>query len=251
MIANVTTGISSHSNTREDRLQHGALVFSDRKESRALSRHLGQALSDRLGIAQRPVQSIPVGNTLLHVGDQVTRLAFLVSGRVDLVVHQQGDDGGRIIPVSFGAGEVVLLSQLFSDRQSLVDLVSAEDLVLRWVPIAELEETLLQDRELLLLLVRFLSHRLREVQGRERAWIERGVHERVCAILARLAHAAPRDEGGRPIIVATHEELAARSGVSRPKMSQELKRLEQAGRLRLERGCIRIIDLKDLFDPGG
>jgi hypothetical protein len=32
-------------------------------------------------------------------------------------------------------------------------------------------------------------------------------------------------------------------------LSQELKRLEMAGRLKLDRGSIRIIDLADLFDP--
>ncbi|MGC1173529.1 helix-turn-helix domain-containing protein [Polaromonas sp.] len=54
---------------------------------------------------------------------------------------------------------------------------------------------------------------------------------------------------GALYITTTHEELSACSGVSRPKLSQELKRLELKGRVKLERGSIRIIDLANLFDP--
>jgi CRP-like cAMP-binding protein len=44
------------------------------------------------------------------------------------------------------------------------------------------------------------------------------------------------------MIAVTHDKLAARCGLSRPKLSQELKRLELAGTLRLHRGAIEIVD---------
>ncbi|MCW5658340.1 MAG: Crp/Fnr family transcriptional regulator [Burkholderiaceae bacterium] len=223
----------------------------DRRESREISRELARRLSERLGVSARPVQQAVAGATLLRAGDLVTRLPFVVQGRVDSVLHMHGGDGGRIIPVSWGDGEIVLLSHLFINRPSFVDLVAGASLSLRWASVAEIEQSLLDDNELLVLLVRFLAQRLREVQTRERGWVERGVHERVCATLARLAQQSIRDAAGHALIVATHEELAERSGVSRPKLSKELKRLETEGRLKLERKAIRIVDLKDLFDPAG
>jgi CRP-like cAMP-binding protein len=221
----------------------------DRRESREISRELARRLAERLGVSARPVQEAVAGATLLRAGDLVSRLPFVVQGRVDSVLHMHGGDGGRIIPVSWGDGEIVLLSQLFINRPSFVELVAGANLSLRWASVAEIERVLLDDNELLVLLVRFLAQRLREVQTRERGWVERGVHERVCATLARLAQQSERDEAGHALIVATHEELAERSGVSRPKLSKELKRLETEGRLKLERKAIRIVDLKDLFDP--
>ena len=204
---------------------------------------------DRLGLADNAVQAVPAGATVLRTGEPFSRLPYVVSGRLDSVLHLQGADGGYIIPVSFAAGEVAFLSQLFSHQPSFVDLVAGEASSLQWLPMAAIERLLLEDPALMVQLVQFLVHRLREVQARERGWLERGVHERVCATLTRLAHHAPRAPDGTVSILATHEELSARSGVSRPKLSQELKRLEQAGRLHLERGSVRVINLANLFDP--
>lgn len=219
-----------------------------RTESRQLSRELARRLEVRLDLLRHPVQHASSGSTLIAAGDRVLRLPFIVQGRIDSVLHLMGSEGGRVLPVSWENGEVALLSYLFTQQPSTVDLVAGSDLAVRWAAVADVEAALLAEQELLILLVRFLAQRLREVHLRERGWVERGVHERVCATLARLAKQAPRDDGGHPVIAATHEELAERSGVSRPKLSQALKRLEQAGRLRLERKSIRILDLDRLFE---
>ena len=221
-------------------------MTSPSQPSGALSRALALALAAPLGLTARPLQRVAAGITLLRAGDDANRLAFLVSGRVDAVLHGHGGDSAAVVPLAFGAGEIVLLSQLFCERRSGVDLVVGEDAALRWVPIDEIEHALLQDRDAMLLLVKFLAQRLREVQVRERAWAGRGVHERVCAALARLAaEQAPRADG-RCLIAMTHEQLATRCGVSRPKASTALKRLEHAGQVRLERGAIEVLDLAGL-----
>jgi CRP/FNR family transcriptional regulator len=219
-----------------------------RTESRQLSRLLAQRLDMRLGLSHRLLQQASSGTLLIAAGDRVSRLPFIVQGRIDSVLHLLGGEGGRVLPVSWEAGEVVLLSYLFTQQPSTVDLVDGSEIAVRWAAVADIEASLLDDQELLVLLVRFLAQRLRKVQVRERAWVERGVHERVSATLERLARLAPRNDAGHPVIIATHEELAERSGVSRPKLSQALKRLEQAGRLRLERKAIRIIELERLFE---
>lgn len=222
---------------------------TERKESRAISQRLADAFVQHLGLADAPLQQLPLGAVVLHAQQPVDKLPIVVSGRLDSVLHLQGEEGNFIIPVSFGPGEVVFLSQLFSHQPSFVDLVVGEAATVRWLAMTQLEDLLLADSGLMVELVRFLVQRLREVQARERAWLERGVHERVCATLARLAHQQTPGPDGTLSILATHEELSARSGVSRPKLSQELKRLESEGRLKLERGSIRIIDLGNLFDP--
>jgi CRP-like cAMP-binding protein len=219
------------------------------QQSRALSRALAAALAEALGASALPLQRVAAGTTLLRNGEAVTHLAWLASGRIDAVLQGHGNDGAQVVPLAFGAGEIVLLSQLFCDRRSGVDLVASDETTLRWLSIERIERALQADPAALLLLVKFLAQRLREVQVRERAWAERGVHERVCAALARLAaEQAPRADG-RLLIVTTHEQLATRSGVSRPKASTALKKLEQAGRVRLGRGAIEVLDLAALATP--
>lgn len=54
---------------------------------------------------------------------------------------------------------------------------------------------------------------------------------------------------GRVLIAATHEHLAARCGVSRPKMSRELKQLERSGRLKLLRGSVEVLAPESFTTP--
>ena len=216
-------------------------------DSRERSRQLALRLAPFVNLTGRPVLTIAAGTTLMWAGEKVTRMAFLDTGHVDGVLHLQGADGGLVIPITFGDGELIALSRLFGEEPGQLDLVAATELHVRWVPAVEVERALLQQQELLVLLVQFMAARLREVQLREAGWVERGVHERVCAALVRLAPGSPPPAGSRWLIVATHEDLAARCGVSRPKVSGELKRLEKAGWLRLDRGAIEILDLDGIL----
>lgn len=217
-----------------------------KKRSLDLAHQLAAGLVARLDLERHPVQSVNKGRWLKTSSQRLEALPFIESGRLDAVL-QVGDEGVQVIPVTFGRGEIALLSALFSDEPIHGELLAAEPLRLRWLPIRELESALQQDQHLLLLLVKFLAQRLREVRARERSWLQRGVHERVCAGLARVAlEATPDTPGGPWIVSATHEHLAQRCGVSRPKLSQELKQLEHAGILRLDRGSIELLDYSAL-----
>lgn len=213
----------------------------EHKDSRALNREFVSDLAQRLDLSAYPLAMVPAGRWLLRTAERLTRLPLVVCGTLE-AVYQLGDQGNQVIPVTFSSGELAMISALFSTAALQVDLMAAEDVSLRWVPIADLEKCLLSSQDLLVLMVRFLAQRLREVQLRERGWLERGVHLRVCAALVRVARDTPPRPDGRWFINATHEHLASRCGVSRPKLSHELKRMEHAGRLKLHRGAIEILD---------
>jgi CRP-like cAMP-binding protein len=144
--------------------------------------------------------------------------------------------GRRVVPVWFEGGEIGLLSTLFGDPLPGVELVWRRPGTLRWVRRDAVEAEVLAHPPLMEALARFLAQRLREVQQRERGWLERSVHERVRAVLARSAGGT----GGR-LVALTHGELSDHCGVSRPKLSLALKALERAGALRLHRGRIEIL----------
>jgi len=213
-----------------------------RTASRELNLKLVEGLSGMLDVAALPIVNLPAGRELVRTGEALQRLPLIVSGTAD-AVYQMTDEGNAVVPVSWGPGELAMVSYLFSRQPPGVDVVAREAVALRWLPIEEVERCLLGSHASVVLLVRFLAQRLREVQARERAWLERGVHERVCASLARIALAMPAGGDGRVMIAATHESLAERCGVSRPRLSKELKSLEEAGRLRLGRGTVEIVDV--------
>jgi CRP-like cAMP-binding protein len=53
------------------------------------------------------------------------------------------------------------------------------------------------------------------------------------------------------VVVATHEQLAAGCGISRPKASIALKALEDNGILKLGRGWIEVLNLPGLIEKAG
>lgn len=219
------------------------VIFNTPTESHHWSRQLGQALGERLLVGSQALVQVPAGRLLLPAGQPITRLPLLLSGRLDCVLPLQDGEASSLIPISFEAGEIAMLSQLFCNAPVWVDVVAAQDCELRWLPVAELEALLRSDAALLLMLTQFLAHRLRDVQIRERSWVERSVRQRVSMQLLRLAQKITPDAQGVRVIRATHEELAARCGVSRPKLTLELKRLEQEGVLRRGRGSIEMLNL--------
>ncbi len=221
----------------------------DPRRSRQLNREFARQLQPHLVVDRYAAKPARAGQVLARSGERVGKLPLIESGQIDAVLHV-GDQGNQVIPVSFMPGELALVSALFSDEPSHVDMVAATDLSVRWIPIADVEQCLIQSPDLLVLAVRFLAQRLREAQSRERGWLERGVQERVLAVLSRVVRDGPAQSDGRLLIAITHDKLAAYCGLSRPKLSQELKRLELAGVLRLHRGAVEVLD-RSVFTPAG
>ena len=216
--------------------------------SRQLGRKFANALAQPLALKSRPLHRFEVGVSLFKAGDRVTQLPFVMSGRLDAVVHVPGVQGGQIVPISFRAGEMAFLSYLFNQLPSGSDLVVGEPSTIQWLSQRDIEACLLNEQGLLLMLVRFLGQRLREVQARERSWAARGVQTRLCAGLARMAADLPSRSDGRALVVATHEQIAASCGISRPKASIALKALEGDGVLKLGRGWIEVLNLRGLIE---
>jgi len=220
----------------------------DSAPSRTLNRQLVEFLRPALPLSRYPLRTAAAGQWLARAGERLTQLPIVESGRLELLVHV-GDQGRQVIPVTFEAGELALSSALFGVEPIDMDLVVGADLAARWVPIGDIERCLLQSRDMLVLMVRMLAQRLREVQARELGWLQRGVHDRVRAVLQRIARDTRPRADGRVMIEVTHEHLAARCGLSRPKLSQELKLMEHAGMLKLHRGAIEFVDPAYLARP--
>lgn len=232
-------------------LASGDRFSAELLQSRRLGRRFASALAQPMALETRPLRRFEVGVSLFKAGDRVAQLPYVVSGRLDAVVHVPGAQGGQIVPISFRAGEMAFLSYLFNQLPSGSDLLVGEPSVIQWLPLQDIETCLLNDQGLLLMLVRFLGQRLREVQARERSWAARGVHPRLCAGLARMAADVPKRSDGRTVVVATHEQLAASCGISRPKASIALKALAGDGVLALGRGWIEVLNWRTLVEKAG
>jgi CRP/FNR family transcriptional regulator len=217
--------------------EQSAEVFPGGLPSRRINREFTAALLARVRTEARVVRGD--AGQLVHSGHTpLAALPLVESGLLEVVLLID-DEGRRVVPVWFGPGEIAMLSSLFAAESGVqpvrADLVWRQAGRLRWID-RDVIEAATQAQPLLMgLLARFLAQRLREVQHRERGWLERSVHERVRSVLARAAS----DNDG--VLALTHEALAERCGVSRPKLSAALKLLERAGVLTLHRGRVQVI----------
>lgn len=210
------------------------------RESRRLNRQFATALAHVTTATAGAAQSLSAGQTVMHAGATPVALPWIETGRLHAMVHL-GEEGQRVVPVSFNAGEIAMCSHLFSREPLTADIVASCDTVVRWLPRAGIEAAVQSHPELALPLLKFLAQRLREVQARERVWLQRGVRARLWAVLMReIDGQQPAPEGGWSVHI-THEALAERAGVSRPKLSKALKVLEREGALRLGRRVITVV----------
>lgn len=211
--------------------------------SQAFGRALVRELARRLRFSERATHLFSPGAVLQKSGDRLERLAYVVRGQLDVVIHVPGSMDAQMTPTSFQSGDLCFLSYLFNHLPSGGDLVVRDEAVIRWVTVKEIEDELLSHHELLVLLVRFLGNRLREVQARERALSTRSVKARMGSGLLRALADMPARSDGRLIVGLTHEQLAFRCGVSRPKASIALKEMEQLGLLQLGYKRIEVLDM--------
>jgi CRP-like cAMP-binding protein len=212
------------------------------RNSQSLARQLAQALSKPLNLKNLPRHTVSGGQTLIQSGDSISRLPFVMSGRLNAVVHVPGKQGGQIVPIAFGPGKFAFLSYLFNRLPSGIDLVAAQSSTVQWISVEDIEKALLLDPQRMVFLVKFLSLRLREVQARERAGFARSVPARLSASLSRILMDLPTRPDARLLIHSTHEQLAASCGVSRPKTSLALKKMERDGLLKLGRKWVEVIN---------
>ena len=210
--------------------------------SQELSRALARALEASSPVRRRSVMLYGPGQLLIPAGAPVTRLPVVESGCVQAVMQRARQQGTEIVPIEFRAGEIVMLSYLFSAQASTVNMVAVEPTAVRWWDARALEKAIFADQAMVLLLVRFLGQRLREVQDRERTWVERSVLSRVSATLLRMASVAGQGTD-RCLLQVTHEEIARRAGVSRPKTTIAIKKLREAGAVMPGRAQIEVLDL--------
>ena len=212
--------------------------------SNDLNRHIFDVLMQRLNLASRVPTHIPAQTVLLPSGQRSSNVYCLVKGQVDIALYPQNANGARVVPLSFGPGMVLLIHTLYDESTDPGEMAAAVNSEVHVIPHAEFKRVMHTDVETLELVTRFLASRLSDARRREQQWIARSVQERVSALLKRLARENKTTTGPTPMPITlkvTHEHLAERSGVSRAKVSKELKRLERDGVIALNRNSMQIL----------
>ena len=216
--------------------------------STQVNQRIYSLLFEHLALAQRAPMRLKPNAVLLPAGATSEHVYCVAEGSVHVELYPQSTEGARVIPMHFHAGMVLLVHTAYDQLPDPGSMVASRETVLYPVAHREFREVMHASVERLEYVTQFLAARLTEARKRERQWIERGVQERVAMALDYMAgeKPLPHAQAGIQHIEATHEHIAERSGVSRAKASRELKRLEQAGHIRLARRGLEILDRQAL-----
>jgi len=198
--------------------------------------------------AETVTRTCPAGSLVCRKGEPVEHWIGVVSG---LVKMANVSAGGK--PTSFtgmGTGGWFGEGSLLKDEPRRYDIVALRTSQIAYMPRA----TFMWLLDTNMAFNRFLLVQLNERLGQFIGMVE---HDRLLGPDARLArclaglfnpHLYP---GIGPSLPISQEELGQLAGLSRQRVNQALKRLEQAGLLRVEYGGITVLDLERMREFEG
>jgi CRP/FNR family transcriptional regulator, cyclic AMP receptor protein len=202
----------------------------------------GRALA---GVTERKFSA---GAYICHRGDRLDAWTGVLTGLVKISAISR--DGKAMTFAGVGAGGWFGEGTVIKNEARKYDLVALRDTQLALMNRA----TFIWLFDTSVGFNKFLVHQLNERMGQFIATIEHDrIHDpiaRVARNLAWLFNPVLYPDVGTHIEI-TQEELALLAGISRQVANRALQHLEATGLLRLERGGIRVVDVRALGGYGG
>ena len=193
--------------------------------------------------AETVTRVCPAGSLVCRKGEEVEAWIGVIDGLVKMA--NVSPDGKPTSFVGVGAGGWFGEGSLLKDEPRRYDIVALRDSTIAYMPKATFQWLL----DTSMPFNRYLLTQLNERLGQFIGMVE---HARLLGPDARLArclasmfnpHLYP---GIGPALPISQEELAQLAGLSRQRANQALRRLEQAGLLRIDYGGITVTNLPGL-----
>jgi CRP/FNR family transcriptional regulator, cyclic AMP receptor protein len=205
---------------------------------------LPRAGIEQLGtyLTKRRVQR---GTTIFRKGDAGNELIAILSGSVK--ISAPGVDGREAVLNLIRGGEIFGEIALLDGGPRTADAVAISDCELMVIERREFMALLREHPDLALQLIKILCTRLRQTSEQVEDLMFLDLPTRLAKAVSRLV-----DEAGGPWprkISITQRELSQLIGMSRESTNKQLRSWAQAGRIRLERGCIVVLG-PDAFTRG-
>lgn len=189
-------------------------------------------LAELISVGRR--QSVPAGTQIYHEGDACNGIAFVLSG--DIRVYKIGQTGREITLYEIGPGETCILnaSCILAGQSYPAHATAVEDTELMLVPAAEFRRMVSGHEMMREFVFSLLSRRLSGVMELVEEVAFGRMDERLSDYLIE------RSADGK--LETTHQRIANDLGTSREVVSRLLKDLERAGRVRLSRNEIVLLN---------
>ncbi len=172
--------------------------------------------------------------------------SFILKGVIR--VYRINDEGREVTLYRLHQGDSCFLTTLciLSDEEHYGFAEVEEDATLGIIPMEIFKAYVLEDKVFLKYIFKNLYGKFEGVIGALEKITFDSIEKRIGQRLRQMAS----KKSGSAIIYTTHEKLAVDIGSSREVVSRTLKGLEKSGLIALERGKIKVYDIKNLDQIG-
>ena len=181
----------------------------------------------------------PAGSVLFRQGDSCNNFIMVTSGRVKVVAHSHTGREVLLYRIE-NKGTCVLTTSCLLGKQSYpAEGIAETDITAYLLPESAFEQALNQSSDLRKFIFSSYANPLSEV-------IELVQSIAFESIETRLVEYLIKNNDSSMTITCSHQQIANELGTAREVISRQLKRLEQQGIIRLERGKVLICDFDQL-----
>lgn len=183
-------------------------------------------------------RSFHAGEIIVRTGQYIKSTVLVLSGRIK--IYRQNDEGSEFLIYYLGPGEACAVSLIcaLQSQTSEITAKAVEDTEVIMLPVQLMDELMSKFKSWSHFVIQTYRNRFDEMLTVIDNIAFKNMDERLEFYLKRC-----KTDSGKSILNLTHQEIADDLNSSREVISRLLKKLEQLGKIKLNRNSIEIIDL--------
>ena len=183
-------------------------------------------------------RSFHAGEEIVRTGQYIKSTVLVLSGRIK--IYRQNDEGSEFLIYYLGPGEACAISLIcaLQSQTSEITAKAVEDTEVIMLPVQLMDELMIKFKSWSHFVIQTYRNRFDEMLTVIDNIAFKNMDERLEFYLKRS-----KTVSGKKILNLTHQEIADDLNSSREVISRLLKKMEQLGKIKLNRNSIEIIDL--------
>ena len=183
-------------------------------------------------------RSFHAGEVIMRTGQYIKSTVLVISGRIK--IYRQNDEGSEFLIYYLGPGEACAVSLIcaLQSQTSEITAKAVEDTEVLMLPVQLMDEMMGKYKSWSHFVIKSYRSRFDEMLTVIDNIAFRNMDERLEFYLKRC-----KTETGKTVLNLTHQEIADDLNSSREVISRLLKKMEQLGKIKLNRNSIELVDL--------
>jgi len=183
-------------------------------------------------------RSFHAGEEIVRTGQYIKSTVLVLSGRIK--IYRQNDEGSEFLIYYLGPGEACAVSLIcaLQSQTSEITAKAVEDTEVLMLPVQLMDELMIKFKSWSHFVIQTYRNRFDEMLTVIDNIAFKNMDERLEFYLKRSKSAS-----GNLVVNLTHQEIADDLNSSREVISRLLKKMEQLGKIKLNRNSIEMIDL--------